>query len=264
MKKIALAIVAALSVSNVLAELVIYEGFDYTVGSTVAGNGSWISLNPGTPPVIASGNLTTPGLEPPTGEEVSFDAGNIQEALMGFSSLTSGTVYYSFEFQLTTKPTGATYSFSLSNNNTFYAAAVWFQAAEEGFSIGLSNRSNTTPIYDTTVFSLNTTYFVVGAYTFNPETGDNVSSLWINPSPVTFGGLPPTPTLTATGGTDLDTISQFLLRGANGSPSGILDEVRIGTSYADVTPVPEPQVFALTMAGLLVAVVMLRRQRNAC
>lgn len=251
MKKSILVFSLALAAISVAQAQIVYDGFDYTVGSTLAGNSTWSALNSGTAPLIASGNLSVDGLDAPTGNKVSWDAGNIQEAILAYDSQTSGTIFYSFAFQLTSLPTSATYSFALATGNTGYAATVWLRADGEGFNIGLGNRSSgTTPTYDTTTLQLNTTYFVVGAYTFNPGTNDDISSLWLNPSSATFDLAPSTPTLTSTGGTDMTAISQFLLRGAAGSPAGELDELRIGTTWASVTPVPEPGTVAMLSIGL--------------
>ena len=65
-------------------------------------------------------------------------------------------------------------------------------------------------------------------------------------------------------GTDLTNgINGFLLRGANGSPAGTMDELRIGTDWASVTPVPEPSTYAmLALAGAGFAGYVIRRRRR--
>ena len=230
----------------------VYDGFDYTVGSTLeAASDEWAPANSGTAPVIASGNLTIPGLPAPTGNKVSFAAGNIQEALGTLNTYNSGTVFFSLAFQLTALPTSSTYSFALATGNTNFGAAVWLQANGTEFNIGLSNRSNSTPSYSSS-YSLNQPIFLVGSYEFVSGTANDISSLWINPASSTFGdATAPTPTLTALGGTDMTSFTQFLLRGASGSPSGEMDELRVGTTWAAVTPVPEPSATALLALAAL-------------
>jgi hypothetical protein len=253
------AIVLAQTVSHAA---VVYDGFDYSVGGTLAGNTDWTALNSGTAPSIAAGNLAVSGLPPSTGQKVQFASGNIQEALGALNTFNTDTVYFSLAFQLTSVPTGTgTYSFALSTGNTNYGATVWLQAdGTDGFDVGLANRSNSTPTYSTTKLFLNTTYFLVSAYSFVSGAGNDTSSLWINPDSSTFGqAIAPAPSLTAIGGSDLAQINQFLLRGALGSPAGEIDELRIGTSWSGVTAVPEPTALLGLLGGI--GVLSLFRQR---
>ena len=251
MKKILLLAGLAFLVTQSQSALV-YDGFDYAVGSTLeAASDEWAPLNSGTDPVIASGNLTIPGLQAPTGNKVAFKAGNIREALGTLNTYNSGTVFFSLAFQLTALPTSPAYSFALSTGNTNYGAAVWLQANGTDFNIGLSNRSNSTPSYSA-IYSLNQPIFLVGSYEFVSGTANDISSLWINPASSTFGdATAPSPTLTALGGADMTSFTQFLLRGASGSPSGEMDELRVGTTWAAVTPVPEPSATALLALAAL-------------
>lgn len=247
----------------------VYEPFNYTVGGNLAGNvlgaSTWASLNSGTAPSIASGNLTVAGLAASSGNSVTLPGGNHQEALLPFTSVTSGTLFYSLALNLATAPTGASYMFALATNNTNYGATVWLQASGAGYQLGISNRSsNATPTYAPTVYALGQTVFIVGSYTFNAGVGDDSSSLWINPSAATFGDdAIPSATVTVTGGTDMSALTQFLIRGASGSPSGVLDELRVGTTWSEVTAaaaIPEPSTYAAILGALALAGVVLRRR----
>jgi len=96
------------------------------------------------------------------------------------------------------------------------------------------------------VFTTNDTIFLVGSYKFNSgSTNDDVSQLWINPAPWSFGAaLPPPAILTNSVGTDLSQIASFVLFNRNSAePAGIIaDDVRFGSSWASVTPPAESQV----------------------
>jgi hypothetical protein len=257
------------------AQLIAYDSFNYTAGSNVAGNtlsgvGTWVLANATTTrPTIASGNLTVTGLVASAGQSVSLPGGNYEEALLPFTSTSAGSVYFSIALNLSGLPGSAGYTLGLATGNTNFAATIWTKAATGGYQIGLSNRSNSTAAYDATVYALNTTVLLVGRYNFVAGSANDTSDLWINPSAATFGaGAAPAATLTASGGTDMTAISQFLLRGTSGSPIATLDELRIGTTWASVTPaatpVPEPSTYAvLAGAAALLGVLVQRRRRAA-
>jgi hypothetical protein len=120
------------------------------------------------------------------------------------------------------------------------------------------------------------TIFVVGKYqTVGPyNTGvapiptDDIALLWVNPSPSTFGGFEPAgaivnnstnPDIPTNAGTNNHTLQSFLLRqtGAvanNQIPVGVIyDELRVGTTWRDVTPIPEPSTATLValLGGML-------------
>ena len=102
------------------------------------------------------------------------------------------------------------------------------------------------------------TLFVVGSYEAVPGAQNDIARLWINPDSSTFADpsfspltTPPTviDNTTATG-TDIGIFSVLLRQSP--TPDMSLDELRVGTSWAEVTPVPEPLgLAAVAAAGLL-------------
>ncbi len=267
------AVFAAAGLATAHAQLIAYDSFNYTVGGNLAGNtlapgNTWGIQNTGTPPSVASGNLTVTGLTASAGNQVSMPGGNFQEAVLSYTAQSTGTIYFSFALSLSSQPTATSYSFGL-NNNTSFAATVWLQASGTGYKIGLGNRSSgTVPVYDSTEIALNQTVFLVGSYQIVSGATNDVSSLWINPSAATFAaGAAPTATLVSTGGTDIGSVNSFLIRGAAGSPAGVFDELRIGTTWASVTPaatpVPEPSTYAALAGAVALLGVMVQRRRRA-
>jgi hypothetical protein len=127
-----------------------------------------------------------------------------------------------------------------SGQPTVYAATMYVRLSGNGFNVGLAKAGGTLS-WDTSVDQANDTLFVVGEYTFNSATtNDDVVYLWINPPSANFGtaDLPP-PTLTTSVGNDISagSIRSFMLRDAvSTQPVAIVDELRIGTSWASVTP----------------------------
>jgi hypothetical protein len=103
------------------------------------------------------------------------------------------------------------------------------------------------------------TVFVVLKYTFDSVNGDS-ASLFINPTP---GAPEPAPQITHTGGTNLtlnNGIRSLFLRNNSVEPDVMLiDELRIGETWADVTPaIPEPTTAALGLVGMCLS--LLRRR----
>ncbi|HSU52581.1 MAG TPA: hypothetical protein VLT36_00820, partial [Candidatus Dormibacteraeota bacterium] len=69
-------------------------------------------------------------------------------------------------------------------------------------------------------------------------------NMWLNPDPSTFGAaVPPTPTvgpIGGTSGTDMTQLSHFFFRSTQTAVRKIADEVRIGYTWAEVTPLAPP------------------------
>jgi hypothetical protein len=271
MKKIltAVTVAALVSIPTLQANLVSYDGFAYEVSGLLNTNTPpWSTLNSGPTNTISSGNLAVSGLQAPTGDRVSWLAGNNSESWFqtGITNNT-GAVFYSFAFQLSSVPTTTAYSFGFTQNGTTYGSTIWLRAdGVDGFNVGLSPRTATATAYASTKFDLNTTIFLVGSYEFVAGTGNDIAKLWVNPSSIDFGAdTAPLETLALTnaGGTDLTGINGFLIRGVNGSPSGTMDELRIATTWGDATPVPEPSTYALlALSGLALAGYAARRRRR--
>jgi hypothetical protein len=112
--------------------------------------------------------------------------------------------------------------------------------------------------------------FVVVRYTSGATAGTGgLSELWVNPSSATFGAA-------VAPGADGGTIGTFSATGINDHVDSFLiggglatgaapnetniDEIRIGTTWADVTSVPEPASLGLLSIG---AVGLFRRRRSA-
>lgn len=262
-----------------------YGGTTYPAGANLIGqtNGqaeTWFQAGPASAltnqPILQSGSLDIPGLLYSSGNRVAFGGGGGMAARFQIgtngSGINSGTVYYSFALKLTNLA-------DLSSSGVFWAgfndstgsqtttpnvvaARIYTRAATGGFNFGLSKASSTTSDWqwDTAAHTANETIFVVGSYTFNSaSTNDDVSQLWINPPPTAFGTAnPPAATLTAGSGPDITpgVISSFLImnRSSAEPAGGLLDELRVGASWASVTPPAgsAPTLSAAQIAGSLI------------
>lgn len=108
---------------------------------------------------------------------------------------------------------------------------------------GPTGTGNPTAYWDSRDFTTDDELFVVVGYSFNPAggTNDDTVKLWVNPDPASLGQASE-PATTVQGGTspadtDAKTIGSFnvMVRSTLQVTSMLIDEVRIGTSWADVT-----------------------------
>jgi hypothetical protein len=219
-----------------------YDSFNYTVGSSLGALQTWTNVNTGDNITITTGSLAYTGLTT-DGNSVSFAADGI-DCFSPITSTTSGTVYYSFLMKIgsmagVTDANGG-YFAGIGENSSTLGATLWTKRVDDtNFNLGIevrtANATNTT--YSTASYQTGQTYFVVVGYTFNTATAaDDVVSLWVNP---TVNAAMPTATLTDSHtATDLLNASTFFLRQdrATQTPTVQVDELRIGTAWADVVP----------------------------
>jgi hypothetical protein len=283
------ALALELAAASASAATLVAEPFNYATGDlhlNVAPNGNtwYSSATNGTADrvQVVSGSLSYPGLAPSTGNSVSFgDSGRTDR--LAFTSQNSGTVYYSFLLNITDlTSTAATGGAIVGFNNTAQTSGTDDSAANPTnivtrtvikpitgnttYQIGLNKVSGTAGdfLFDSGTFNINQTYLIVGSYTFIAGLTNDESKLWVNPSAGTFGaGSAPATVLSQTLGTDNTVVATFILRQIdNIVPSGVqIDELRVGTTWADVTPVPEPT--AISALALATAGMMARRARRA-
>jgi predicted esterase len=207
-------------------------------------------------------NLAVDGLQQATGNAVWY-GGNGYTTRLATGSLNSGTVYASFAFRIfditgLVSTGGVVAGFNNTPgpqtiSPTVYSASLRVRPTPDttdnpaNYNIGLRKNPSSTTVWDSGVFTASDDgpiQFAVTSYTFNSASAmDDTVSLYLNPTPSTFGGATPTSgtILSAADGSDIASgqIGTFLLRQAmqGAAPQGIVfDELRIGTTWADVTP----------------------------
>ena len=219
-----------------------YDGFNYTPGSMLGGQGGWLGINSGDTVWVAAGSLSYTGFPASIGNKITFSgAGQDQTKL--FTTVTTGSVYYSYLLKVTSLA-GVTAEGYISGvyqsaTSTTTGTLIWIKPDGAGFDIGVSARTvpNATISYSTAK-TLNTTYLIVGSYQFVDGATNDSSKLWINPDASTFGKSAPAHTLASVNtGTDLTGAARLLIRQDQDTTTAAceIDEVRIGTSWADVT-----------------------------
>ncbi len=222
--------------------LPLYEGFNYTVGANLGDQPNWRNINSGDEILVGGpGGLTYPGLASSSGSgnHVAFDGVGI-DAVLEYTPIAAGPLYASFIFNVTDQSavtnTAGGYFAGISANDTSYDARLWLvpnpNAASNTFNVGIGNTA--APTLTSATYATGSSIFVVMNY--DMATG-NINA-WVNPDSATFGGTQPAPTISAVDASIATSLSRFILRqdSASETPFILFDELRLGTSWAQVTP----------------------------
>lgn len=260
--KLFIVVAACAALQRADATLLFEDGFNYNTGGLNASDVSPAGLSgnawsSGSSHItVVSGNLTYSGLQDLGGNMVSnvwgVSAGSV---INTYTSQTSGSIYYSFLLNATVAPSTSTYLTSLNPgtgtpNGSGDALQVDVAPATGGYEVGLRTAGASITLNTSTILSLNTTYLVVAEYTFGSL---GSASLFLDPTP---GGSQPTAAVTLAGNGTVTSIADVGFKAQNTPTTGtfLLDNVLIGTTWGDVTPVavaaPEPGSLSLILAGL--------------
>lgn len=267
------AVASCLLLQSASATLLFSDGFNYTAGTTLKGNDGWTLGS--SPLSITNANLTYPNLTDLGGNALSVTQGSASSTINNFNptAVSAGTVYFSFVLAPTVLPTANTEVAALlasgatgpSGSADPLGIYVGQQTAGVQYKIGVRHGGSGATYATNAGMTLGSTNFFVVAYTFNPSTTDDSVSLWVNPTP---GGSQPAADVTVianSGTVDAANLQVVGLKANTGTGAGnwVWDTLRIGDTWADVTPtVPEPSTFVLAGAGLGIMLMMIRRRRS--
>jgi hypothetical protein len=223
-------------------------------GQTEANGITWAATGPAGPPItIASNSLAVAGLDSPVANRARLAGVNGPAARIGLgTNVTTGTLYYSLALRVANVGSLSTNGGTLAGfNNTTgpsqslprpLAAGLALRPVSAG-QLGLSLRTDESgdkfwPDGWWWDFQPNQTVFVVASFT--PASGE--SRVWINPASAVFGAFnAPPPDLIATTTNVFNQLSSFVLMQQPTLPGvTFVDEVRVGTTWASVTP-PQQQ-----------------------
>ena len=252
------------------AALTVYDGFDYggTSGDLTGKNGgsgfSGAYTDSGNSTIYTTTGLTYGTLETTGGASLTADGGATTTLnFRGFTAISSGETWISFLGQRN-GTAGATVFAGLSFYNSGGIAT-----ANSEFTISSAGTGGTWRLFDnnngaataftstSTLIDSNTTYLLVARIAWGAGAGGTETvSLFVNP---TLGSTP----LIAAASRDINmttNIDKVRIAGQNGV-NYTFDEIRIGDSFASVTPVPEASTAAALLLGL--SSLAFRRRRSS-
>ena len=255
-----------------ISELLFYEPFDYAPGPlTEVSAGAWqhAAGNPGNLTVPGTGSLEYPGLKEPIGNKLVIGRGlytpnpKDEDALRQFELMTppvtgEKAIYASMLVRAVTapfpwdSPEGDYFCHFYDGSSGFgFRGRLYARSSASGTSIqfGLKFSGYGDPVFAPTTFAPGSTVFLVMKLTMvagsNPGQNDRVE-LFINPNPA---GAEPSSTIVAPSpGYDHDIqegIGAFGLRQAESTPEGMVDEIRVGGTWASVTINSTPPYLAV-------------------
>jgi hypothetical protein len=242
------------------AQLIAYDGFNYTPGNLDGLNGGsgWTtdgwssaapsaqvttgSLTPTVPDLLTSGNsISTVGLN-----------GNSTRALNTTLGTASGTVWASVLIQRTSNTVDDSVG-GMTLGGVFVGdgGSGVFRIADAGAPSGLLS-----PSQESTISVMKgRTYLLVLQIDATLATGNPTLNLYVDPTPGATDPGTPAVTRSDLTVTDIDQISLVYQGG-----DYLFDEVRVGNSYADVVPVTPAAEPAGLLAAAAVGAWLLRRR----
>jgi pectate disaccharide-lyase len=212
------------------------EHFSYAngnLGASGIGSALWTGGDSASAAITvnSTATLTHSALSGIAGSGVIFSGGTFKKKAAPFAAQTSGTVYCSFLLNVQTAPSTvkAFLYFRTGNSATSSPELGVFL---NGNAIGLGKKVSS-PAVSTT---LNTnTHLIVCRYTF--LSGNDQVDLWVDPVSLGDNGNIPAATLTTGTASSSDaTQIDYLFLNHAASQTLWIDEVRVGASWADVTP----------------------------
>lgn len=250
-------IVSVAGIAN--ATLLVGEPFDYVEGELrTAGSPNWANsaqpLNFQT--IYTTAALSLPNLPalatstnpPAKGVFFKHQSGNTDDegrAVTGITTTDDGsTIYMSFLFNVQLIPTaitGSDLTIALRDNaNNNYPLGFYtqqFTTSTLQYQMGIKSLSGTSTnaVFAQNMYNVGDIQFVVIGLEFKTGTANNVAKIWINP--LLGQSTEPTPTASVTESTsDTWPNMMYIRQGSANRMNMLVDEMRLGTTWADVTP----------------------------
>jgi hypothetical protein len=238
------------------AQVPVYEGFNYTVGAKLSGQGGWGTSE--TTILIASGSLdgTGLGLLGSTGNRVAVTGGtagvnsSTKEDFNGGSTDVAGNTYFSFLLKLRdttgidTSGSGTPIvSLNHGGSGTKTAISILLYNNGGNVEVGVAKYAGTATAVASGFVSSGAgsaiqdgnVYLIIGKYQTNSGAANDTVTLWVNPASL-GGSDDSSPKVNAIGSGTTDSTSGIGRIYIDQGFDADIDELRISTDWADVTP----------------------------
>ena len=254
--------------------ILLYEPFTYLAGSSVGG------LNPGGPVnnwtthsgtgeiLVDTTSLSYTGLALSQGNKIivpgiNTGTGAVSKDINRAFSTTSTVAYFSALINVTD---GSQLSATTFDYFMHFATTAGNTVATHGgrlgikqgtvpattFRLGICNISGTGTNYTDFGQDLNfgTTYLVV--VKLDRGVTPQVATLWVNPSEL--GGAEPAGSVSNSSSTSVlfNNFASICVRNGSGTPKATYDEIRVGTTFAQVTPIHVVTTKTLNLSSVLI------------
>ncbi len=254
-------------------QVILYEDFNYTTPAYVGGNGAaGTSSNNWTTHSVTSGQTTTidindnslnyTGLASSSGNKVYlFSNANATSRDINRAFSSSATaLYYSVLVNVidNTQISSANPDYFMCFGQTagttvaVLGGRLGIKSVNAGanYRLSIQNISSGTPTYTefATDLSFGTTYLIVVKYDYS--TTNDIAYLWVNPS--SLGSTEPGGSVSNNSGTAVtfNAFASICLRNSATTPKAYVDEIRVGATWADVTPIPSTPTLTVAPATL--------------
>jgi hypothetical protein len=212
------------------------EHFDYpngTLGSANSGSAAWTGGDSPAAALTVAGSAALEAAElfGETGAGVVFSGGTFKKKAAPFTAQSSGEIYVSFLLNIQTAPS-TTKAFLYLQNGNSASSSPPLGVFLNGTQVGLG-KSVSSPAVSSSALSAGT-HFIVARYTFSA--GNDIVDLWVDPTSLGTNVVPAA-TLTTGGSSSSDAAAlSYVFLNHAASQTLWLDEVRVGATWAEVTP----------------------------